>query len=379
MGRWISSRAARSACTAPPGGSTSTRGGRGDRASSPTSTATTCAPGSRRYFCAAPSLPFLKKRLGPGADAVAVPYGEPFRLGDVTLSFHPRATCSGPRRSGWKPGARSGSCPATTSARRIRPARRSRWCPATCSSPRPRSACPSTAGTSPAAWSSRSWPGGTATGRPGMASVLFCYAMGKAQRILGELARLTDRHGPRARRGGEPDRAVPGGRRVPAAHPAGGGERRGESFAGELVLAPPGAGGSTWMRRFKDRETAFASGWMRVRGTRRRKGFDRGFVLSDHADWPALLRTIEETGARRVLVTHGYADELAAVPEGARAGGRRHSPRRTRARRTCRHEALRRAVRGAGPHDVHQPQGRRAGRVLLRGAARRTPPGPSSS
>jgi putative mRNA 3-end processing factor len=48
-----------------------------------------------------------------------------------------------------------------------------------------------------------------------------------------------------------------------------------------------------------------------VRGTRRQKGYDRGFVLSDHADWPALLRTIEETGARRVLVTHGYADELA--------------------------------------------------------------------
>jgi putative mRNA 3-end processing factor len=66
------------------------------------------------------------------------------------------------------------------------------------------------------------------------------------------------------------------------------------------------------MRRFRDRETAFASGWMRVRGTRRRKGFDRGFALSDHADWPALLRTIEETGARRVLVTHGYADELSA-------------------------------------------------------------------
>ena len=65
------------------------------------------------------------------------------------------------------------------------------------------------------------------------------------------------------------------------------------------------------MRRFgASRETAFASGWMRVRGTRRRKGMGRGFALSDHADWPALLRTVEETGARRVLVTHGYSDEL---------------------------------------------------------------------
>jgi putative mRNA 3-end processing factor len=83
------------------------------------------------------------------------------------------------------------------------------------------------------------------------------------------------------------------------------------SYAGELILAPLSASGSTWMRRFGAYETAFASGWMRVRGTRRRKGYDRGFVLSDHADWPALQRTVEETGARRVWVTHGYAEELA--------------------------------------------------------------------
>jgi putative mRNA 3-end processing factor len=50
---------------------------------------------------------------------------------------------------------------------------------------------------------------------------------------------------------------------------------------------------------------------MRVRGTRRRRALDRGFALSDHADWPDLLRTIEETGARRVIATHGYAEELA--------------------------------------------------------------------
>jgi putative mRNA 3-end processing factor len=86
---------------------------------------------------------------------------------------------------------------------------------------------------------------------------------------------------------------------------------KGQSFAGELVLAPPSAGGSTWMRRFGPASTAFASGWMRVRGTRRRRGFDRGFTLSDHADWPDLLRTIAETGAERVLTTHGFAEPLA--------------------------------------------------------------------
>jgi putative mRNA 3-end processing factor len=86
---------------------------------------------------------------------------------------------------------------------------------------------------------------------------------------------------------------------------------RGQSFAGELILAPPSAGGSTWMRRFGPAGTAFASGWMRVRGTRRRRGFDRGFVISDHADWPDLLRTIAETGAERVLTTHGASESLA--------------------------------------------------------------------
>ncbi len=65
------------------------------------------------------------------------------------------------------------------------------------------------------------------------------------------------------------------------------------------------------MRRFGDAATAFASGWMRVRGNRRRRGFDRGFVLSDHADWPELLRTVEETQASRVLATHGYSEPLA--------------------------------------------------------------------
>jgi putative mRNA 3-end processing factor len=90
-----------------------------------------------------------------------------------------------------------------------------------------------------------------------------------------------------------------------------GARAKGESFAGELIVAPPSAFGSPWMRRFGDASTGFASGWMRVRGNRRRRGFDRGFVLSDHVDWPGLLRTIEETGARRVLATHGYGDTLA--------------------------------------------------------------------
>ena len=64
------------------------------------------------------------------------------------------------------------------------------------------------------------------------------------------------------------------------------------------------------MRRFGNSLTGFCSGWMRVRGDRRRRGYDRGFVLSDHADWPSLLQTFKDTGARRILLTHGHSDTL---------------------------------------------------------------------
>ena len=66
-----------------------------------------------------------------------------------------------------------------------------------------------------------------------------------------------------------------------------------------------------WLRRFGEFSTGMASGWMRIRGTRRRQSIDRGFVLSDHADWPALLSAIRGSRAERVWVTHGYRAQLA--------------------------------------------------------------------
>ena len=144
----------------------------------------------------------------------------------------------------------------------------------------------------------------------GETAILYCYALGKAQRLLAELAAHTDRpaflHG--AIDTGTTiyrDAGIPmlGTRRVAD-------EARGGDFAGELVLAPPSAAGSPWIRRFRKAQQGFASGWMRIRGNRRRRNYDRGFVVSDHADWPALLRTVRETGARRVIATHGATDAL---------------------------------------------------------------------
>jgi putative mRNA 3-end processing factor len=145
----------------------------------------------------------------------------------------------------------------------------------------------------------------------GLASVLFCYTIGKAQRLLAELARHTDEpalvHGMMQamidlyRDAGV--RMLP--TEVLVDRP------RGTSVAGSLVLAPLSARGTPWMRRLGDLSDGLTSGLMRVRGVRRQRGYDRGFVLSDHADWPALLATIAETGARRVLATHGHAEPLA--------------------------------------------------------------------
>ncbi|HWJ56246.1 MAG TPA: ligase-associated DNA damage response exonuclease, partial [Vicinamibacterales bacterium] len=148
-------------------------------------------------------------------------------------------------------------------------------------------------------------------GERGLTSVVFCYTIGKAQRLLAEIGRVTDRpiwvHGallPMI----EVYRAA-GIAMAPAQALI---ERpRGTSFAGELVLAPLSARGTPWMRRLGELSDAFASGLMRVRGVRRQRAYDRGFVLSDHADWPALLETIVASGAGRVRATHGHAEPLA--------------------------------------------------------------------
>jgi putative mRNA 3-end processing factor len=78
-----------------------------------------------------------------------------------------------------------------------------------------------------------------------------------------------------------------------------------------LIVAPPSAAGGPWIKRFGKVSIAMASGWMQIRGTRRRRAMDRGFILSDHVDWNDLMQTVDETEAERVLVTHGYSEIVA--------------------------------------------------------------------
>jgi putative mRNA 3-end processing factor len=143
----------------------------------------------------------------------------------------------------------------------------------------------------------------------GLSSVLFCYALGKAQRVLAEMLAFTQEpvyvHGAV---GALVDLYRKSGiAMVPTLAAT---TERATDYRGALIIAPPGAAGTPWMRRFGEYSSGFCSGWMRVRGDRRRRGYDRGFVLSDHADWPALIETCVATGAKRVLLTHGRTDAL---------------------------------------------------------------------
>ncbi|GFE63588.1 ligase-associated DNA damage response exonuclease [Litoreibacter roseus] len=144
----------------------------------------------------------------------------------------------------------------------------------------------------------------------GRFSVLGAYALGKAQRIL---ANVDASIGPILTHGAVENTneilrnqglSLPDTTRVTP-------ETNVKDHPGALVMATPSAMGGPWMRRFGQASTAFASGWMAMRGVRRRRAADRGFIMSDHADWDGLNEAIKATGAERVFVTHGYTSVFA--------------------------------------------------------------------
>ena len=272
-------------------------------------------PGSRAYLCSTPSAPLVRQRLGADADLQAIDYGDPVTLDGVRVSLHPAGHILGSAQvriehrgetwvaSGDYKRAPDPTCPP------FEPQRCHAFITeATFGMPVFRWDQPRETVADICAW----WEETRAAGRP---AVLFGYALGKSQRVLAELASCTDRpvyvHGALDETN-EIYRAA-GVRMVPTLRATE--EKRGRSFAGELIVAPLTARGSVWMRRFGDHSSAFASGWMRVRGARRRRAYDRGFALSDHADWDGLLSTIQDTGAERVFVTHGYTEQLARYLE----------------------------------------------------------------
>jgi putative mRNA 3-end processing factor len=145
---------------------------------------------------------------------------------------------------------------------------------------------------------------------PERAHLVGAYSLGKAQRVMamlrgagydrpiyihGALAKITRYY---------QDRGIALGEIVPAK-----GIKKAD-LAGTITIAPPSAIGDLWSRRFPDPVAAFASGWMRVRQRARQRMVELPLVISDHADWGELTRTIEEVNPHETWITHGREEAL---------------------------------------------------------------------
>ncbi|MCX7789999.1 MAG: ligase-associated DNA damage response exonuclease [Chloroflexaceae bacterium] len=267
-------------------------------------------PGMGAYLTVREGEAVLRARLGPGAAIQALAYAEPLRLNGVELSLYPAGHILGAaqvrvahRGEVW---VVSGDykTEADPTCAPFEPVRCHTFVTeATFGLPIYRWRPQAEVLTAIEAW----WRANQDAGR---ASLLFGYALGKAQRLL---AGLDPSIGPifchgAVERFNTIYRAA-GATLPPTTYT--GAVGREVDWSRALIIAPPSAQASAWTRRFGEVSTAFASGWMRIRGARRRRAVDRGFVLSDHADWPGLLAAIAATGAERVWVTHGYSAVLA--------------------------------------------------------------------
>ena len=267
--------------------------------------------GSKAYLTSEPGVAVLRARLEPGARIRGVGYGEAVGLNGVTISLHPAGHILGSsqvrlvhRGEVWVVSGdyKTDSDPTCAPFELVR-------ChtfitESTFGLPIYRWAPQAEVFEEINAW----WRSNAAAGKT---SLLFGYTLGKAQRLI---AGLDPSIGPILTHGAveRMTRAYrESGVALPPTTYAGTMLQEGRSeTTGAIVVAPPHASGSPWLRRFAPYSTGFASGWMLVRGARRRRSLDRGFALSDHVDWPSLLNAIHATGAGDVWVTHGFTEPV---------------------------------------------------------------------
>lgn len=261
-------------------------------------------PGSDSYLIAAPSLPVSRWRLGEDALIQTAEYGETVTINGVRVSFHPAGHILGSAQVRVE---HKGEVWVASGDYKVSP-------DPTCTPFEP-VPCHTFITEATFGLPIYRWPDQTEVFEQinewwrqnqtdGKASVLYAYALGKAQRIL---AGINPAIGPIYVHGAVHNMNkmyAKAGVPLPETTYVSEAPKR-TSWYSALVIAPTSARGSPWLRKFGKKSSAFASGWMLVRGQRRRRAVDRGFVLSDHADWPGLMQTIRDTGAERVMVTHG--------------------------------------------------------------------------
>lgn len=264
--------------------------------------------GSTSYLCAREGELVLRTRLGADALIQSLPYDEPISMNSVRVSMHPAGHILGSSQIRLELGGeiwvvsgdyKTESDPTCTSFTPVR--------------------CHTFVTESTFGLPIYNWPDSQATFQKindwwrsnqerDRTSVLFAYALGKAQRLLAGLSDI----GPIFTHGAVEklnDAYRASGKVLPHTQMVSSSNDK-KDWKKALVLAPPSAQGTPWLRKFGNFSSASASGWMTIRGTRRRRAFDRGFILSDHADWQGLLSAIAATGAERVWVTHGYVPVL---------------------------------------------------------------------
>lgn len=266
-------------------------------------------PGHGNYLATHASLPVMRHRLGD-ISAQGIGYGEEIRIKDAIVSFHP---------AGHVPG--SAQIKVTVAGETWVASGDYKIEDDGLSEPFEPQKCDhfiteSTFGLPVFRWRTQAaiadeintwWQSCAAAGKT---AFLGAYSLGKAQRLLSMLDPAV---GPILTHGAvEATNAIlrAQGITLPATKQLTK-DVDPKTHKGAIVLAPPSALGSTWAKRFGPQENAFASGWMQLRGVRRRRAGDRGFVISDHADWSGLLSAITETGAENIYVTHGYTDVFA--------------------------------------------------------------------
>jgi putative mRNA 3-end processing factor len=139
----------------------------------------------------------------------------------------------------------------------------------------------------------------------GKTTVIFAYSLGKAQRILQHLDKSIGDIFLHEAIYKTNEALIKNGAPIAMHQRVSAGIDK-SSYKGSLIIAPPAAASSAWMKTFHPYVTGIASGWMMIRGAKRRRAADRGFILSDHADWDGLNKAVFATEAENIYVTHGY-------------------------------------------------------------------------
>lgn len=271
--------------------------------------------GCGRYIASTGTIALMRSRMTGIKHAETPAFGERFRMGSTTVSLHPAGHVLGSAQIRIEPDDGTET-----------------WCVTGDYKTEPDPTCEpfepvpcdvllteSTFGLPIYRWDEASKVFGSinawwrANRDAGRTSVLLAYSLGKAQRVLVGLDPSIGPIGVHGALLGPTGVYREHGILLPEAVHANA-ESAAELKGKGLIVCPPGASGGSWLRRFRGPEgmrIAMVSGWMRVRGRRRWQSVDTGFVLSDHADWDGLLRTIRDTGCQRVGVTHGSSEPLA--------------------------------------------------------------------